>query len=89
MPANFIAEVKKSMGFGDRLKYAMVLLGQRPAAREPRPATTAWLRHLAAINEARPDSTPDRGRQGVALAAVSPSKGRPGRCSCRWPTRSR
>ncbi len=58
IPSRFIAQVKKSMTFGDRLKYAMVLLGQRPAAREPKPATTAWLRHLVAIHEARPVSTP-------------------------------
>ena len=55
---NFSAEIKKSLTFGDRLKNAMVLLGQRPAAREPRPSTTAWLRHLVAINEATPASTP-------------------------------
>jgi hypothetical protein len=58
VPSGLIAEVKKSIPFGERLKNAMVLLGQRPAAREPKPVTTAWLRHLAAIYEARPTSTP-------------------------------
>ena len=58
VPPQFIALVKKSPAFGSRLKYAMVLLGQRPAAREPKPPTTAWLRHLVAIQEAKPLSTP-------------------------------
>lgn len=58
IPADWIALVKKSVWFGERLKNAMVLLGQRPAAREPKPTTVAWLRHLAAINEAKPTSTP-------------------------------
>ncbi len=55
----FIAEIKKSYSFADyRLRNAMILLGQRPAARDPKPDTIAWLRHLAAIYQARPDSTP-------------------------------
>ena len=59
VPSGLIGEVKmKSYQFGERLKYAMVLLGQRPAARDPNPITTAWLRHLVAINEAKPTSTP-------------------------------
>ena len=57
--ADWVALVKKSVWFGERLKYAMVLLGQRPATREAKPTTVAWLRHLTAINAATPSSTPD------------------------------
>jgi hypothetical protein len=58
VPGNFIAEVKKSVQFGERLKNAMIVLGQRPAAREPKPTAVAWLRHLVAINVVVPTSTP-------------------------------
>lgn len=58
IPADWIALVKRSVWFGERLKNALVLLGQRPAAREAKPATVAWLRHLAEINAATPTSTP-------------------------------
>lgn len=58
IPADWIALVTKSVWFGERLKHAMILLNQRPAAREPKPDTVAWLRHLVAINEAMPASTP-------------------------------
>ena len=58
--ANFIAEVRKSVQFGERLKQAMVVLKQRPAARDPKPSTVAWLRHLIALNEARPASVPNQ-----------------------------
>jgi hypothetical protein len=60
VPANFIGEVRKSVQFGERLKDAMVILKQRPGAREPKPATVAWMRHLAALNEAKPSSTPNQ-----------------------------
>ncbi|MDB6066341.1 MAG: hypothetical protein JWR26_2549 [Pedosphaera sp.] len=53
-----IAQIKKSVQFGERLKNAMVILGQRPAARDPNPDTTTWLRHLVSIYEATPSSTP-------------------------------
>ena len=53
-----IAQVRKSVGFGEQLKNALILLGQRPAAREAKPATVAWMRHLAAHNAAKPTSTP-------------------------------
>lgn len=56
--AGLIAEARRSLQFGQRLKNAMVLLGQRPPARDPNPVTVDWLRHLAAITEARPTSTP-------------------------------
>jgi TPR repeat protein len=36
----------------------MVVLGQRPGQRDKKPSTVDWLRHLIAINEARPTSTP-------------------------------
>jgi TPR repeat protein len=58
VPANLIDEIKRSAPFGERLKNVMVLLGQRPAARDPKPATVDWLRHLTAITEAIPTSTP-------------------------------
>jgi hypothetical protein len=56
--SDLIGQVKKSVQFGERLKYAMVLLGQRPGARDPKPATDDWLRYLVAINASRPSSTP-------------------------------
>ena len=59
IPADWVALVKRSVWFGERLKNAMVLLGQRPGAREPKPTTIAWLRHLITINTATPTSTPD------------------------------
>jgi hypothetical protein len=55
---NVIGEVKQSVGFGERLKNAMVLLGQRPAARDEKPNTRAWLDHVVSIYEAAPPSTP-------------------------------
>lgn len=55
---DFVNGVKKSVWFGERLKYAMVLLEQRPAAREPKPDIVAWIRHLISLNEATPTSTP-------------------------------
>ncbi len=53
-----IAQVRKSVDFGEQLKNAMIVLGQRPGAREAKPATVAWMRHLAAQNGAKPASTP-------------------------------
>jgi hypothetical protein len=58
VPANFVGEVRKSVQFGERLKFAMTIAGQRPAARQPKPSTVAWLRHLAAIYETTHISTP-------------------------------
>jgi len=56
---SLIAEIKQSVSFGEKLKNAMVLLGQRPAAREPAPDTITWLRYLISIYEATPSSTPE------------------------------
>jgi hypothetical protein len=53
-----IAQTKQSVQFGEWLKNAMVLLGQRPAAREGKPDTANWVRHLASIYQATPSSTP-------------------------------
>jgi len=53
-----MADIQESVPFGEELKNAMVLLGQRPAAREPPPDTITWLRYLASIYEATPSSTP-------------------------------
>ncbi len=60
VPIGFINEVRKSVQFGERLKAAMVVLGQRPGARDPKPTAVAWMRHLAAIHEAKPASTPNQ-----------------------------
>jgi hypothetical protein len=57
--AGLVAEVGQSVPFGERLKYALVLLHQRPAARDPKPSTVEWLHHLVQIYEATPQSTPD------------------------------
>ncbi len=56
--ADRIAQVRKSVDFGEQLKNAMIALGQRPGAREAKPATVAWMRHLAAQNAAKPTSAP-------------------------------
>ncbi len=55
---DLIAEIKPSVQFGERLKNAMVLLGQRPAHRDSKPDTVAWLRYLVSIFESTPGSTP-------------------------------
>jgi hypothetical protein len=58
VPASYIADTRRYPQFGDRLKDAMVLLGQRPGARQPKPPTETWLRYLASVYEASPSSTP-------------------------------
>ena len=60
VPAGFIAEVRKSVPFGERLKDAMVILKQRPGVRDAKPNTVAWMRHLVAVHEAVPSSTPNQ-----------------------------
>ena len=47
-----------SLDFGFRLMNAMVLLGQRPAARDPKPDSITWMRYLISQQHARPGSTP-------------------------------
>ena len=54
-----VGEVRKSVPFGERLKYALVLLNQRPAARDSKPSTVEWLHHLVQISEATPRSAPE------------------------------
>jgi len=56
---DLIKEVKTSVQFGERLKFAMVLLSQRPRSRESKPDTASWLRYLASISEATPSSVPE------------------------------
>jgi TPR repeat protein len=56
----FVDEVAKSAGFGERLKNAMILLGQRPSARTARPACVEWLKHVLALYESTPSSTPSQ-----------------------------
>ena len=41
VPPSLIARIKTSLPFGEDLKNAMVLLGQRPASREPVPEIAA------------------------------------------------
>jgi hypothetical protein len=53
-----IAQTRQSVQFGERLKNAMVILGQRPSAREANPDTMNWLRHLVSIYEFKPAPTP-------------------------------
>jgi len=55
---SLIAETKQSVEFGERLKNAMVLLGQRPGSRGKKPDTASWLRYLVSIFESNPGSTP-------------------------------
>ena len=61
--AGLVGEVRQSVPFGERLKYALVLLHQRPGARDPKPTTVEWLRHLVQVHEATPRSTPDANGQ--------------------------
>lgn len=56
--AAFIPQVGQNVQFGQYLMNAMVILGKRPAARDPKPSTEDWLAHLAANNDATPSSTP-------------------------------
>jgi hypothetical protein len=56
--ASMIAEIKESVPFGEKLKNAMVLLGQRPAKRESLPDTVTWLRYVTSIYEANPGPMP-------------------------------
>jgi hypothetical protein len=53
-----IARTQQLNQLGADLKQAMIHLGQRPASRQPAPATAAWLQHLASIYEATPSSVP-------------------------------
>ncbi len=53
-----IAKINQSVQFGEWLKNAMVLLGQRPATRDDKPDTVTWLRYLVSIYESTPASTP-------------------------------
>jgi TPR repeat protein len=56
---DWIARVKpSSVDFGWPLMNAMVLLGQRPAARAPKPDAIAWMRYLISQQQAAPSSTP-------------------------------
>lgn len=54
----FVQEISRSLVFGERLKNAMILLGQRPGARSPKPDCIRWLKHLQNVFESRPASTP-------------------------------
>jgi len=54
----YIAQVTLSPNFREPLKNAMVLLGERPAGREPMPSTSAWIHHLTTLYEGTTSSTP-------------------------------
>ena len=58
-----INRVKEAPEFGQSLKNAMVLLSQRPPARDPKPETVTWMRYLIAQQQAVPTSIPtDNGK---------------------------
>ncbi|MFI5385216.1 MAG: hypothetical protein ACHQ50_03755 [Fimbriimonadales bacterium] len=54
-----IGECHKSVQFGERLKWAIVELGQRPSAREKNPPAMDWAMRLIGLLESKPRSTPD------------------------------
>jgi TPR repeat protein len=54
----FIAEIARSVQFGERIKNAMIVLGQRPPARDPVPSSTEWLKHLISIYESASPTVP-------------------------------
>jgi len=56
--ARFIAEVERSIVFGNRLKNAMIVLKQRPPGRTGKPDCVDWLKHLISTYESSPASTP-------------------------------
>lgn len=58
IPQNLVTAVKQTTQFGEWLKNAMILLGQRPAGRNPKPPAEEWMRYLASINETAPSSLP-------------------------------
>ena len=53
-----LGAVKQSVQFGEWIKNAMILDGMRPPARDPRPASPVWLKHLIATFESAPKSSP-------------------------------
>jgi TPR repeat protein len=56
--ADWAANCKTDPDFGEWLKCAMVMLGQRPGNREPKPSTVDWLKHLIENQESTPNSVP-------------------------------
>jgi hypothetical protein len=54
----WISKVKQSVDFGQWLKNAMVILSQRPAAREKKPDSITWMRFLISQHQTTPTSTP-------------------------------
>ncbi len=59
--------LKNDRALARALKKAMIILGQRPAAREAKPDEVAWLKYLASIYESKPDSTPKRKKEHKPL----------------------
>jgi hypothetical protein len=58
-----IDALQQNKPLGRALKRAMIILDQRPAAREPRPDEVTWLKYLASIYESNPD-TPKKKKGG-------------------------
>ncbi|HEX3602339.1 MAG TPA: hypothetical protein VHU84_19450 [Lacipirellulaceae bacterium] len=52
------ARVDEPKALGRALKSAMVVLGQRPAKRQPRPDVATWLKYLASVYESSPTIPP-------------------------------
>jgi len=57
--AQQIGECHKSVQFGERLKWAMVQLGQRPAARDKIPPAVEWVKYLIGLLDSTPKSIPN------------------------------
>lgn len=55
----FVNEVGRTSGFGERLKNAMIVLGQRPNSRSPKPAFFNWIDHLIRVYESTPKALPN------------------------------
>jgi hypothetical protein len=63
-----ITQVPQFAHLGELLKQAMVILGERPAARDTNPDEAAWLRYLVSIYESTPSSTPILKKGGMPMS---------------------
>ena len=52
--SNAVARLGQPKPLGHALKSAMIVLGQRPAKRQPRPDLATWLKYLANVYESSP-----------------------------------
>ena len=51
---NAVSRLGQPKALGHALKSAMIVLGQRPAKRQPRPDLATWLKYLATVYESSP-----------------------------------